>query len=161
MLEMMNQLGANKEPLSDEQKKVANEVADRLKYLGDEINVKLTHYSIWDTLMQGFRNPDDSVLKHFVDCIYSVKKELSLHMVVKIFYLGFWLLQSLVPKTFCEEQQWRLLQIFVEFLTNELTTWIDSQGGWVSGSIKVIIRISGCDKVGCSSACFDHMVDMQ
>ena len=51
-------------------------------------------------------------------------------MIVRLFYLGFRMIHSLIPRTFYDEQQSRMIEVFIEFLVNELSEWIDEQGGW-------------------------------
>ena len=119
--------------LSPRQKQEAIVVAERLKQLGDELDARLNgSQSLLTTLMNGFRNPDSSVFEHFVDCIKSARNELSCQMIIKLFRLGICLVQSLVPENIYDEHHRRLLDVFVHFLTDELSMWIDEQGGWVS-----------------------------
>jgi hypothetical protein len=118
-------------PLTERQKEQACLVADRLRVLGDEINIKLCSQNFWSVLMSGFRNPDSSILKQFENAIQAAKNELSCRVVVRVFYVGFCLFQSVAPKAPVYDEQHRaLLGVFINFLTEELAEWVEDQGGW-------------------------------
>jgi hypothetical protein len=124
-------------PLTERQKEQACLVADRLRVLGDEINIKLCSQNFWSVLMSGFRNPDSSILKQFENAIQAAKNELSCRVVVRVFYVGFCLFQSVAPKAPVYDEQHRaLLGVFINFLTEELAEWVEDQGGWVRTNIK-------------------------
>ena len=117
------------------QERVTDQVVCRLRVIGDQFNNRLLGRNLWRALISGFINPDGSVLQKFIDTIYSLKKELSLQMIVRLFYLGFRMIHSLIPRTFYDEQQSRMIEVFIEFLVNELSEWIDEEGGWVSNHL--------------------------
>ena len=105
-------------------------VVNRLQMIGDEFDVRLRG-STWRVIIAAFMSEEGSVLQQFSNIISTLKKELSLQMIVKVFYFGYRLLTTLHPLDYCGEQQWQLLSVFTSFLLNELSDWIDQQGGWV------------------------------
>lgn len=128
--EFLRQQGIEEVELDPTQERVTDQVVCSLRVIGDQFNNRLLGRSLWRALISGFMNPDGSVLQKFIDTIYSLKKELSLQMIVRLFYLGFRMIHSLIPRTFYDEQQSRMIEVFIEFLVNELSEWIDEQGGW-------------------------------
>ena len=110
-------------------------VARRLKELADEFEREhLQEYSRWETIFAtvfGFPRPD--VVQTFMRFVKEVQEdEFSWSFLIRFFFFGFKLLQGLSPTTNgMDEQQSELLDIFMNFLMDRLTTWIQSQGGWV------------------------------
>ncbi len=111
---------------------ITDVIVNRLQMIGDEFDVRLHSRSIWCTIRTAFLSEDGSVLQQFSNTISTLKKELSLQMIVKVFYFGYRLLTTFHPLDYYGEQQWQILSVFTNFLLNELSDWIDQQGGWVS-----------------------------
>ena len=121
-------------------------VARRLKEMADEFEREhLQEYSRWETIFAtvfGFPRPD--VVQTFMRFVKEVQEdEFSWSFLIRFFFFGFKLLQGLSPATNCmDEQQSELVDIFMSFLMDRLTTWIQSQGGWVRRDCEENARFS-------------------
>ncbi len=130
---IVQQLGHSVEdtstPVND---RMTDMVVNRLQIIGDEFDQQLLHTRAWTIISTVISaTADGSVIHHFSCFISTIRKELSWRMIVKVFYFGCRLLSTLDPQDYYGEQQWKVLSVFVNFLLNELSEWIDQQGGWV------------------------------
>lgn len=108
--------------------KIADTVATEILKYADRFD-----QTEMQTIETGFRLIDPEVVSHFKKTIQSVQDRLSWTMVAKLLHLGVRLLRNITPESHSvHSQQWNLLMVFLEFLQEELSSWVDKQGGWVS-----------------------------
>ena len=128
----MTRFGHDVDITSAQEDQVTNVIVNRLRVIGDEFEERLQSRGMWNIICDALLSPDRTILQQFSEAISSLKKELSLQMIVKVFYFGYRLIETLHPVDMYGEQQWQILEVFINFLLNELSEWIDQQGGWVS-----------------------------
>ena len=130
--------GAEATSATAKQRKTIKSVSNRLITLGE--NIERTHQrSSFTNILRGFIAPDSSIVDAFARYIKITKTQMSLHIIGRLFYLGIRLMQSIAPRQVCDEQQSRLLRVFINVLVDGVTSWIGQQGGWVSSSKHVIM----------------------
>ena len=103
------------------------------------------------TIENCFRLTDPEVVFRFKKTIQRVHNELSWTKVVKLLNLGVRLLRNITPENnSVHGQQWNLLMVFIEFLQEELSSWVDQQGGWVSSCTMSLQLLHLFTKPNCS-----------
>ena len=122
---------ATKNRASSQKSEKAHVAATLLIEWGDELNDR----NSTSILERCFRWANSEVLQIFIKAINDIRHSLSWEMVARLFHLGVRLLKNLelTPHENCiHGQQWELFMAFVDFLRDELSLWIEEQGGWVS-----------------------------
>ena len=126
---MQNAFKNRENPESSEK---ADTVAKELTKWADQFDDTHMHMHM-QTVERCFRLTDPEVVHNFRMVIQRVRNELSWRMVAKLLHLGVRLLKNITPESnSVHGQQWNLLTAFLEFLREELSSWVDQQGGWVS-----------------------------
>lgn len=122
----------SEEHLTQEERDLAKEVAKQLIQLGDEMESTLTQHcdSVWLELSRALSRHDQSLQQHFKEGFQRLRARITTKTIVKVFYLGFRILSCAGTTPDQLPEQTQMVENVMEFLIEQVTSWIQEQGGW-------------------------------